>query len=120
MERWYHQADGVWLDTPDDLEPMYTAIGILPPDVAQAAKAAMPPCYTNTLDDCLDDANRGAPGCERYEPLHVAFDTDYEEAKAIIDGVAYCNYGRDQLMLAVGVGAGVGLLLGFVIGSAAA
>lgn len=96
---------------------MTRSLGALPPEVRQAAERAMPDCYDERFDACLEDENRAAPECLRFEPVHAAYDVDHDATRELVDAVDYCGYSKRDMLVAAGVAGAVGLVLGAALGA---
>lgn len=92
-----------------------TGMGALPPDVRAAAESALPSCYSKLFDDCIDDEDRDAPRCRKFEPVHAAYDIDFDETDALVEAMPFCEYDTSKLLIAGVVGGVVGLMLGAAI-----
>ncbi len=83
----------------------------------QAAQAALPPCYSRELDNCLNRDNRDGLPPEQCQTIMAAYDVDWDAADQAVVSLPYCSSKRaDVGMLAVAGGAGVlvGVLLAAV------
>jgi len=80
--------------------------------VAQA-KAALPPCYSRELDNCMTMKTPSVPGCD---VIRAADDSDHSEIQKAMDDMPFCSGSREFTRgQALGL-AGAGLVLGVVIG----
>lgn len=81
---------------------MYTGVGAIDTSTRDALLAALPSCYSPRFDSCMvDEAKRATRPCQRYEPVHVAYDQDFKATDAIVEALPLCPYTGRQLGLAV-------------------
>ena len=92
-----------------DSRAMYTAVGELNESTLKALKKALPRCYEENFECCLDDANRHKPSCKKFEAVHQAYDQDHDATLTIIKGTTR------QVAMAGGGGLLVGALLGALL-----
>jgi hypothetical protein len=57
---------------------------------------ALPRCYSAEFDECLEDEYRYDSDCRRYEPVHQAFEMDFDETDEAVENLDYCTYSRAQ------------------------
>lgn len=96
-----------------DSPSMYTAVGDLSPPTLKALKKALPRCYEDNFEYCMDDANRHKKQCKKFEAVHAAYDEDHDATFAIVDKMPECEWTTKH----VAVAAGAGLLIGAVVGA---
>jgi hypothetical protein len=94
---------------------MYTAVGALSDTTLSALKKALPRCYEDNFEYCLDDANRKQESCLKYEPVHKAYDEDHDATFAIIEAMPECEWTTQHVVMAAGAGVVAGALLGFLL-----
>ncbi len=81
---------------------MYAGVGAISTPTRDALLAALPTCYSPRFDSCMvDESKRATRQCQRYEPVHLAYDQDFEAADAIVEALPLCPYTGRQLGLAV-------------------
>ncbi len=86
---------------------MYAGVGALSTSTRDEARSVLPNCYSKQFDACLQDDNRQSPACQRYQPVHLAYEADFEETEQMVDELPYCAYTGQQLGFIV-VGAFLG------------
>lgn len=97
----------------------YAGIGALSPQVAHDASAVLPDCYSELLDECLEEDNRFSPECLVFEPVHRAYEQDNDAATELVDDLDYCYISKDEVLkrhvivgaVAFTVGAAIGAIL---------
>ena len=65
----------------------YAAVGASN-DVVERALRALPPCYSQSLDDCLEEISARLPECNA---INEAYDRDFDRMEAAVDARPYCE-----------------------------
>lgn len=61
---------------------------VIRPALGATEAALLPPCYSQELDDCIEERNVTYPNCQA---ILQAYERDFDATEAAVDALPYCS-----------------------------